>query len=104
MDNVDLSQPAFVFWTRLSRFHPGKVTRFDHLENAIDCIMQHALARTASVAWIKTMNQHLEMDQIRSIARHSSLVNYLSKAEQGTSASVERTATITGRLRRAMLG
>jgi hypothetical protein len=81
MDNVDLTQAAIVFWMPSSRFQPGKVTRFDRLEDAVDSIMQHALARTAWVAWIRTMNQHLDMDQIRSISRHADLVSYLSKTD-----------------------
>jgi hypothetical protein len=84
MDDVELTQPAFVFWMRSSKLRPGGVTRFDRLEDAVDCVMQHAFARTASVAWIKTMKRHLDMDQIRSIARHSALVSYASKTEQGT--------------------
>jgi hypothetical protein len=89
MDNVDLTGPAFVFWMRSpkSRRGLGGVTRFDRLEDAINCVMQHAFARTAPVAWIKTMHRHLDMDQIRSIARHSGLVSYLSKTEPGTNSS-----------------
>jgi hypothetical protein len=89
MDNVDLTQPAFVFWMRSSRFQPGRVTRFDHLEKAIDCVMQHSLAQSAQVAWIKTRDRHLEMDQIRNIARHSDLVGFLSKTKQETDVSKE---------------
>ena len=90
MDNGDdLTQPAFVFWMQVSKSRAGGVTRFDRLEDAVQCVMQHAFARTAPVAWIKTMNQHLDMDQIRSIARHSGLVSYLSKTEQGAHTSVK---------------
>jgi hypothetical protein len=32
MDNVDLTQPAFVFWMRRSKLRYGRVTRFDRLE------------------------------------------------------------------------
>ena len=81
MDKVELTQSAIVFWMPSSRLQPGSVTRFDRLEDAVDRVMQHALARTAPVAWIRTMNQHLDMDQIRSIARHSDLVSYLSKTD-----------------------
>ena len=85
MDNGDdLTQPAFVFWMQVSKLRAGGVTRFDRLEDAVQCVMQHAFARTAPVAWIKTMNRHLDMDQIRSIARHSGLVSYLSKTEPAT--------------------
>ena len=74
MDDPELTQPAFVFWMRSSKLRPGGVTRFDRLEDAVECIMQHAFARTAPVAWIKTMNRHLDMDQIRSIAGQSGLI------------------------------
>ena len=67
----------------------GGVTRFNRLEDAVNCVMQHAFARTAPVAWIKTMDRHLDMDQIRSIARHSGLVSYLSKTEDASNASAE---------------
>ncbi len=87
MDNLDLTAPAFVFWLRSPKSQLGGVTRFDRLEDAVNCVMQHAFARTAPVAWIKTMNLHLDMDHIRSIARHSGLVSYLSKTGQGTIAS-----------------
>ena len=53
----------------MSKLRAGGVTRFDRLEDAVQCVMQHAFARNAPVAWIKTMNRHLDMDQIRSIAR-----------------------------------
>ena len=86
MDDLELTQPAFVFWMRSSKLRPGGVTRFDRLEDAVECIMQHAFARTAPVAWIKTMNRHLDMDQIRSIAGHSDLISNLSKTEQGPNA------------------
>ena len=88
MDNGDdLTQPAFVFWMRESKLRAGGVTRFDRLEDAVQGVMQHAFARTAPVAWIKTANRHLDMDQIRSIARHSGLVSYLSRTEQATNAT-----------------
>jgi hypothetical protein len=93
MDNVDVTQPAIVFWMRSPKLQPGGITRFDRLEDAVHCVMQHSLAGTAPVAWIKTMNRHLDMDQIRSIARHSGLVSYLSKTEQGTNASAKGAAT-----------
>jgi hypothetical protein len=88
MPDVDLTLPAFVFWLRGSRAgRPGGITRFNRLEDAINCVMQHAFARSEQVAWIKTMDRHLDMDQIRSVARHSGLVSYLSKAEEASNAS-----------------
>jgi len=90
MNNVDLTLPAFVFWLRGSRARrPGGVTRFDRLEDAVNCVMQQAFARTEQVAWIKAMDRHLDMDQIRNVARHSGLVSYLSKSDQGPNASAE---------------
>jgi len=79
---IDLTQPAVVFWMRPSRFQPGRVTRFDHLEDAVNCVMQHWLARSDPVAWIRTTSRHLDMDQIRGIARRSGLVTFLSKTGQ----------------------
>ena len=89
--NGSLGQaPAFVFWLRGSRAgRPGGVTRFDRLEDAVNCVMQHAFARTEQVAWIKTMDRHLNMDQIRNVARHSGLVSYLSKTEDASNASAK---------------
>lgn len=83
MDNVDLTQPAFVFWMRRSKLRSGGVTRFDRLEDAVNCVMQHAFARSEQIAWIKTTSRHLDMDQIRNIARHIGLVSFLSKTEEG---------------------
>ena len=88
MPDVDLTLPAFVFWLRGSRAgRPGGVTRFDRLEDAVNCVMQHAFARTDQVVWIKTMERYLDMDQIRNVARHSGLVSYLAKAEEASNAS-----------------
>jgi hypothetical protein len=67
--DIDLTQPAIVFWMRQSKFQPGRVTRFDHLEEAVNCVMQHWLAPSDPVAWIRTTNRHLDMDQIRGIGR-----------------------------------
>ena len=77
MPDVDLTLPAFVFWLRGSRAgRPGGVTRFDRLEDAVNCVMQHAFARTEQVAWIKAMDRHLDMG----------LVSYLSKTEEASNA------------------
>jgi hypothetical protein len=35
MEELDLEQPAIVFWTH----HPGEITRFDRLEDAVHSIM-----------------------------------------------------------------
>jgi hypothetical protein len=85
MNDVELNGPAFVFWMRRSKTgRPGGVTRFDHLEDALNCVMEHAFARSEQVAWIKTMNRHLDMDQIRNVARQSGLVSYLSRTGDGS--------------------
>lgn len=89
MGNVDLTRPAFVFWLRRSEAGRPGVTRFDRLEDAVNCVMQHAFARTEQVAWIKTIDRHLDMDQIRNVARHSGLVSYLSKTEAASNVSAE---------------
>jgi hypothetical protein len=68
---------------------PAGVTRFDRLEDAVNCVMQHAFARTEQVAWIKAMDCHLDMDQIRNVARHSGLVSFLSKTEEASTASAK---------------
>jgi hypothetical protein len=97
MDNLDLTRPAFVFWMRKSKVgRPGGVTRFERLEDAVNCVMQHAFAPTDPVAWIKTMSRHLDMNQIRNIARHSGLVSYLSKTEERLNVSVEDEAFGSG--------
>jgi hypothetical protein len=90
MPDVDLTLPAFVFWLRGSRAgRPGGITRFNRLEDAVNCVMQHAFARSEQVAWIKTMDRHLDMDQIRNVARHSGLVSYLSKTEEASNVTAE---------------
>lgn len=90
MEDVDLTQPAFVFWMGPPKLH-GEVTRFDHLDDAVRSVMQHASGRTVPVAWIKATDRHLDMDQIRGIARHSCLVSYLTRTED-TNASSQRFA------------
>jgi hypothetical protein len=102
MDQVDLTQPAFVFWMRASKFKPGRITRFDQLEKAVQCVMQHALARTASVAWIKTMNQHLDMQDIRRIARQASLLGFLSNTDAARQAD-RKSPSLMRRLAQARL-
>src|SRR5262245_63112701 len=90
MGTVGVTPPAFVFWLRGPRGgRPGGVTRFDRLQDAVNCVMLHAFARTEQVAWIKAIDRHLDMDQIRNVARHSGLVSYLSKTEEESSASAK---------------
>ena len=88
MESVDFTQPAIVFWIRSPNLQPGAITRFDRLDDAVHSVMEHASARSAPLAWIKTMGRHLDMDEIRNIARHSGLVGYLSRTDQEVDASV----------------
>jgi len=73
MEDLDLSQPAIVFWTH----HPGEVTRFDRLEDAIHSVMRTPSEKLFSVAWITTRNRRIDMEEIRQIERRSILSRYL---------------------------
>jgi hypothetical protein len=41
------------------------------------------------------MDRHLDMDQIRNVARHSGLVSFLSKTEEASTASPKALGTET---------
>jgi hypothetical protein len=75
VEYLDLNQPAIVFWT----YHPGEITRFDRLEDAVHSVMLTPSAKLSSIAWIKARDHHIEMEEIRQIARHSILSRYLAK-------------------------
>ena len=75
MSDCNLTQPAIVFWMH----NPGAVTRFERLGDAIQAIMQAPYAKTESIAWIQTRDRHLSMDEIKSIAKQSSLTWRLSQ-------------------------
>jgi hypothetical protein len=66
---LDLTQPAIVFWVG----RPGELTRFEHLREAIYAVMQMPLAPTANVAWIRTTDRHITMEEIRKLASRFSL-------------------------------
>jgi predicted RNA polymerase sigma factor len=68
MTDTDLSQPAIVFWLRWPKDHSEAVTRFERLEAAIEAVMQQPSAPNAPVAWIKTIDRHMRMDEIRALA------------------------------------
>jgi hypothetical protein len=68
MPNVDPSQPAIVFWLRWPKDRSEAVTRFECLEQAVTAVMQQPSAQVAPIAWIKTPNRHMRMDEIRSLA------------------------------------
>jgi hypothetical protein len=74
VEEFDLNQPAIVFWTH----HPGEITRFDRLEDAVHSVMQTPSAKLFSIAWITTRDRHIEMEEIRQIARRSILSRYLA--------------------------
>jgi hypothetical protein len=72
VENLDLNQPAIVFWTH----HPGE--SFDRLEDAVHSVMLTPSAKMFSIAWIKTRDREIEMAEIRQIARRSILSRYLA--------------------------
>jgi len=74
VENLDLNQPAIVFWTH----HQGEITRFDRLEDAVHSVMLTPSAKMFSIAWINTMVRVIEMEEIRQIARRSILSRYLT--------------------------
>ena len=78
MKELDLAQPAIVFWMH----HPGEITRFDRLGDAVQSVMQTRSAKTAPVAWIKARDRHIEMDEIRQIAQRFGLTWRLSQVAQ----------------------
>ncbi len=78
MEEFDHAQPAIVFWLN----HPGEITRFDRLDDAVRSVMEAPSAKGAPVAWIKGRDRHIEMDQIRIIARRFSLGSRLARISQ----------------------
>jgi len=75
MEGLDLAQPAIVFWMH----HSGEIKRFERLGDAIQSVMHIPLAKTASVAWIRTKDCNIAMDEIRLIAQRFSLTWRLSQ-------------------------
>jgi hypothetical protein len=76
MDALDLDQPAIVFWMN----HSGELTRFDRLEDAVHSVMMTPSAKLFSIAWITTIDRHIEMEEIRQIERRSILTRHLRGA------------------------
>jgi hypothetical protein len=70
MEELDLAQPAIIFWERRAGMQWGEITRFDRLDDAIHSVMQEPSVPTACVAWIKTMDRHIGMAEIIAIGRH----------------------------------
>ena len=73
MEDLDLNQPAIVFWTH----HAGQITRFERLEDAVHSVMLTPSAKMFSIAWIKTRDREIEMEEIRQLERRSILSRYL---------------------------
>jgi hypothetical protein len=73
VEDLDLNQPAIVFWTH----HAGQITRFDRLEDAVHSVMLTPSAKMFSIAWIKTRDREIEMEEIRQLERRSILSRYL---------------------------
>jgi hypothetical protein len=73
VEDLDLNQPAIVFWTH----HAGQITRFDRLEDAVLSVMLTPSAKMFSIAWIKTRDREIEMEEIRQLERRSILSRYL---------------------------
>jgi len=69
MDELDLNQPAIVFWMH----HPGEITRFERLQDAVHSVMGAPSAKLFSIAWITTRDRHIDMEEIRQIERRSIL-------------------------------
>jgi len=70
---VDLNQPAIVFWIH----NPGEITRFERLEDAVHSVMVRPSAKLFSIAWITTRDCHIDMAEIRQIERRSILSRHL---------------------------
>ena len=73
MEDLDLNQPAIVFWMH----HPGEITRYERLQDAVHSVMVKPSAKLFSIAWIKAGDRHIEMEEIRQIERRSILSRYL---------------------------
>ena len=74
MEELELDQPAIVFWIN----HPGELTRFERLEEAVHCVMRDPSSKMFSIAWIRARDRHIEMEEIRRIERLSILARHLS--------------------------
>jgi hypothetical protein len=78
MMDLDLSKPAIVFWMH----QPGEITCFNRLRDAVLSVMQIPTAETATVAWIRTPDRHIDMDEIRMVAQRFGLTWRLSQLAQ----------------------
>jgi hypothetical protein len=55
-------------------------------------IMQSPSAKTTSVAWVRTADRHIQMEEIRAIAKRSSLTSRLSQVSQAVGDTPEPVA------------
>ena len=74
MEELDLDQPAIVFWMN----QPGELTRFERLEDAVHSVMREPSAKMFAVAWIKARDSDIQMEEIRRIERLCILARHLS--------------------------
>jgi len=90
MQELDLSRPAIVFWMH----QPGEITCFDRLRDAVLSVTQIPTAKTARVAWIRTADRHIEMDEIRAIALRFRLTWRLSQIAHSPTDAADATKTV----------
>ena len=88
MEDLDLAQPAIVFWEHHGG-QPGEITRFHTLRDAIQSVMRTPSAEAISVGWISTMDRHIAIDEIRAVARRFNLTQ-VRQAECDTADAPKR--------------
>src|SRR4029078_5089936 len=76
MAQVEINQPAIVFWMH----HPGEITRFERLQDAVHSVMGTPSAKLFAIAWITTRDRQIDMEEIRQIERRSILSRHLGWA------------------------
>jgi len=79
MDKRNSADVAIVFWTYGPRGQRGEVTRFDCLKEAIRAVMDSPSSKSASIAWIRTADRHLTMNDIRQMAGRRTLTSRLAQ-------------------------
>lgn len=79
MDKLNSADVAIVFWTHGPRGQRGEVTRFDCLKDAIQAVMDSPSSKSASIAWIRTADRHLMMNDIRQMTAQRTLASRLAQ-------------------------
>jgi hypothetical protein len=79
MGEVNSADVAIVFWTHGSRGKRGEVTRFECLTEAIQAVMASPSSKSASIAWIRTADQHLTMNDLRQMADRRTVASRLAR-------------------------